>query len=47
MRDHALVVGGGVCGLMASIELKKYFKKVTLIEQSHELGGYFALSKTN
>jgi len=41
MRDHALVVGGGVCGLMASIELKKYFKKVTLIEQSHELGGLF------
>lgn len=41
MGKHALVVGGGVCGIMAAIKLKQHFANVTLIEQSAELGGLF------
>jgi phytoene dehydrogenase-like protein len=41
MRDSAIVVGGGVCGLMAALLLKQSFKKVTIIEQSERVGGLF------
>ncbi|WP_247687343.1 FAD-dependent oxidoreductase [Pseudoalteromonas luteoviolacea] len=41
MQNKAVVVGGGICGLMAALLLKRNFKEVTLIEQSDEVGGLF------
>ncbi|MCZ2721217.1 NAD(P)-binding protein [Marinomonas sp. 15G1-11] len=33
------VVGGGICGITASILLRRYYDRVVLIEQSSSLGG--------
>ena len=38
MRTCA-VVGGGICGITASILLRKHYDRVVLIEQSESLGG--------
>ncbi|MBI4776908.1 MAG: CoB--CoM heterodisulfide reductase iron-sulfur subunit A family protein [Deltaproteobacteria bacterium] len=38
-RDNALVVGGGVTGLYASLELCRLGVRTTLVEQSGEWGG--------
>jgi len=45
MRDSAIVVGGGICGLMAALLLKQSFKKVMIIEQSERVGGLFCSVK--
>jgi len=39
---HALVVGGGVAGLRAALDMARRGLKVTLVEKSHYLGGRMA-----
>lgn len=41
MQQSAIVVGGGICGLMSALLLKRSFQKVTLVEQSDSVGGLF------
>lgn len=41
MFNTSVVVGGGICGLMASILLKEKYREVFLIEQSDKVGGLF------
>jgi protoporphyrinogen oxidase len=38
-NQHIVIIGGGYTGLMASYELAKKGKKVTIIEKENELGG--------
>ena len=39
---HALVVGGGVAGLRAALDMAQRGLNVTLVEKSHYLGGHMA-----
>jgi heterodisulfide reductase subunit A len=39
---HAMVVGGGVAGLRAALDMSRRELKVTLVEKSHYLGGRMA-----
>lgn len=38
-NEHIVIIGGGYTGLVASYELSKKGKKVTIIEKEEELGG--------
>lgn len=38
-NEHIVIIGGGYTGLIASYELSKKGKKVTIIEKEEELGG--------
>lgn len=38
-NEHIIIIGGGYTGLIASYELSKKGKKVTIIEKEEELGG--------
>ena len=41
-NKHALVIGGGVSGLRAALDIARQGLNVTLIEKSHFLGGHVA-----
>lgn len=41
-RQHALVIGGGLSGLRAALDLARCNLKVTLVEKGHFLGGHVA-----
>ncbi|MEA3336650.1 MAG: CoB--CoM heterodisulfide reductase iron-sulfur subunit A family protein [Chloroflexota bacterium] len=41
-EKHALVIGGGVAGLRAALDISRSGLKVTLVEKSHFLGGRMA-----
>ena len=46
-EKHALVVGGGIAGIQAALDLADARVRVTLVEQSPTLGGRMAqLDKT-
>ncbi|MFW9891321.1 MAG: NAD(P)-binding protein, partial [Candidatus Thorarchaeota archaeon] len=46
VAPHALVVGGGVTGLRAAVDIGSRGFKVTLVEKKSELGGHLRLLST-
>ncbi|MCG7563610.1 NAD(P)-binding protein [Pseudoalteromonas sp. McH1-42] len=43
--NQAVVVGGGICGMVAAVLLKQRFEQVVLIEQADTVGGLFCSVK--
>ncbi|WP_194866807.1 FAD-dependent oxidoreductase [Pseudoalteromonas sp. PPB1] len=43
--NQAVVVGGGICGMVAAVLLKQRFDQVVLIEQADTVGGLFCSVK--
>jgi phytoene dehydrogenase-like protein len=46
-NDHFIVVGGGLAGLTAAVALAERGHRVTLLEQSHRLGGRASTESRN
>ncbi|KAF7787136.1 hypothetical protein PRUB_a4004 [Pseudoalteromonas rubra] len=44
-NNQAVVVGGGICGMVAAVLLKQRFDQVVLIEQADTVGGLFCSVK--
>lgn len=46
-RDAVLVIGGGIAGIQASLDLAKAGARVTLVERQATIGGVMAVLDKN